>query len=118
MLFCRGGLGLGAGGLDGKMTFHEIELAKALGNCSYLPGTSQKRFARDILFLAEHSPDRELSDRQRHYMQLMAWRYRRQMPRHLVPAAKPEDLPPRPKMSKRKAKKAESEGKVSVPTLF
>ncbi len=83
------------------MTADEIELVKALGACSYPPGTSQKRFARDILFLAEHSPDRELSDRQRHYMQLMAWRYRRQMPSRLVPESKPADLPPRPKKERK-----------------
>ena len=84
------------------MTSGEIELAKALGNCSYPPGTSQKRFALDILFLAENNPDKELSDRQRSYMQLMAWRYRRQMPSRLVPERKPADLPPKPKASKRK----------------
>jgi hypothetical protein len=86
------------------MTYAEIELAKALGSCSYPPGTSQKRFARDILFLAENDPDKELSDRQRHYMQLMAWRYRRQMPSRLVPERQPDDLPPQPKVSKRKVK--------------
>ena len=89
------------------MTKHEIELAKALGACSYPPGTSQKRFALDILFLAEHSPDRELSDRQRHYMQLLAWRYRRQMPSRLVPESKPADLPPRPKKERKPRIKAE-----------
>jgi hypothetical protein len=79
-------------GIDG-VTPHEITLAKALGSCSYMPGSSQKRFAKDISFLAEHSPERELSLRQRHYMELMAWRYRRQLPESLVPKAKPPDLP-------------------------
>ncbi len=93
-----------------EVTEHEIALAKALGACSFLPGSSQKRFARDLAFVAEHSPDRELTDRQRHYLQLMAWRYRRQIPKRLVPESKPEDLPPKD----RKAKKA----MVQVPTLF
>jgi hypothetical protein len=34
------------------MTPFEIQLAKALANCSFLPGSSQKRFCRnmDIVF--------------------------------------------------------------------
>ena len=79
------------------MTEHEIRLAKALASCSYLPGSSQKRFARDIGFLAEHSPEKEISERQRYYMEIMAWRMRRQMPRSLVPDSKPLDLPPKQK---------------------
>jgi hypothetical protein len=90
------------------MTPHEIELAKALGACSYPPATSQKRFARDISFLAANDPARELSDRQRHYMEIMAWRYRRQLPQGLVPERKPLDLPPKIR-APRKAKPAKSE---------
>jgi hypothetical protein len=86
------------------MTPHEIALANALGSCTYLPGTSHKRFARDMSFLAAHSPERELTLRQRHYMECMAWRYRRQMPTALVPETRPLDLPK--VVKERKAKKA------------
>ena len=33
------------------MTEHQIEIAKALGNCSFCPGTAQKRFAKNMAFL-------------------------------------------------------------------
>lgn len=82
------------------MTPHEIELATALGECSYPPATSQKRFARDISFLAVNDPTRELSDRQRYYMEIMAWRYRRQLPQRLVPDSKPVDLPSKMRKAK------------------
>lgn len=72
------------------MTPHEIEIATALGQCSMLPGTSQKRFCRDMAYLAQHSPERPLSDAQARYLLIMAHRYRRQIPARLVPAEKPE----------------------------
>jgi hypothetical protein len=75
------------------MTPFEIRLATALANCSFLPGSSQKRFCRNMGDIARLSPDKELSLRQRHYMELMAWRYRRQLPEDCVPHAKPLDLP-------------------------
>lgn len=82
------------------MTEHEVALARALGNCTYVPGSSHKRFARNMAFLVEADPARELTDQQRSYMEIMAWRYRRQMPRSLVPHQKPIDLPPKRKASK------------------
>ena len=75
------------------MTPFEIKLATALGNCSFLPGSSQKRFCRNMADIARLSPEKELSLRQRHYMEIMAWRYRRQLPRNCVPLSKPLDLP-------------------------
>jgi hypothetical protein len=75
------------------MTPYEIELAKALWCCSFLPGSSHKRFCRNMAETATHKPDHELSLRQLHYMELMAWRYRRQLPREFVPHQKPLDLP-------------------------
>jgi hypothetical protein len=87
------------------MTPDEIALATALGQCSYPPATANKRFARNMAFLAKNSPEKELSDRQRHYMQQMAWTYRRQIPAHLVPVSKPTEMPPKEKPpSKRKPK--------------
>lgn len=75
------------------MTEHEIALATHLGGCSFLPGTSMKRFCKDLAWLAANNPTQEITLRQRHYMELMAWRFRRQLPRHLVPHSKPLDLP-------------------------
>ena len=76
------------------MTKHEIELATALASCTFLPGISHKRFARNMADAARNLPDQEISLRARHYMEILAWRYRRQMPAHLVPERKPLDLPP------------------------
>ena len=79
------------------MTPDDIALALALGSCSYPSASAQKRFARNMADIARLSPDKELSERQRHYMQLMAWRYRRQLPAQFVPLNKPADLAPKPK---------------------
>ena len=103
------------------MTPHEIELALALRhNVSMLPGSSQKRFARDIAHIAATDPTREITLRQRHYMELMAWRYRRQLPNHLVPHTKPLDLPParkEPKAKSRVARVSRTEMAEMQPTL-
>lgn len=75
------------------MTAYEIELAQALWSCTFLPASRDKRFCRNMADIANYSPDKELSLRQRHYMEIMAWRYRRQLPAKYVPPAKPIDLP-------------------------
>ena len=75
------------------MTPFEIKLAVALAGCSFLPGSSHKRFCRNMADIARLSPEKELSARQRYYMEIMAWRYRRQMCDEFVPQNKPLDLP-------------------------
>jgi hypothetical protein len=75
------------------MTEYEIRLAAALSRCSFLPGSSHKRFCRNMGDIARLSPEKDISLRQRHLMELMAWRYRRQLSADLVPPAKPLDLP-------------------------
>jgi hypothetical protein len=87
------------------MTQYEIELATHLGRLSYSPGSAQKRFARDIAFHAATMPDKEISLRQRHDMELMAWRYRRQLPSHFVPKTKPLDLPLKVKLPRKPYRK-------------
>lgn len=72
------------------MTPHEIELATALGRCGGWVGL---RFMYDISRAAKNAPDDELTLRQRHYMEILAWRYRRQLPTHLVPDAQPLPMP-------------------------
>lgn len=88
------------------MTPYEIELANALWSCTFRPGSSEKRFCRNMADLARVSPDRELSLRQRHYMEIMAWRYRRQMPAEYVPDKKPLDLPAKIRVKKERTIKS------------
>jgi hypothetical protein len=84
------------------VTPYEIELAEALWSCSFLPASRDKRFCRNMAEIAKYSPDKELSLRQRHYMEIMAWRYRRQLPTKYVPPNKPLNLPPKIKAPKSK----------------
>jgi hypothetical protein len=57
--------------------------------------------------LARMSPDWEISLRQRHHMEIMAWRYRRQMPAQYVPECRPLDLPAKVKQARQKPKSAQ-----------
>ena len=89
------------------MTPHEIELALALGSVGHFPGTLKKRFCKDMAWTAENDSGRELTERQRYYLECLAWHYRRQLPRHLIPHKQPLPLPPKRKEpSKRKSKTA------------
>lgn len=56
-----------------EMTEHEIILAVSLGRCA---GGVGSRFMRDLVAAATNKPDTELTLRQRHYMEILAWRYR------------------------------------------
>ena len=68
-------------------------LSETLACCSMLPGSGQKRFVHSVRGL---DPAR-LTERQRAYLDLLAWTFRRQLPRDLVPASKPDQLPPKPR---------------------
>ena len=61
------------------MTDAERTLARALGCCTFLPASSQKRFARNIAAQAE-AVDPQITDKQRRYLHIMVHRYRRQIP--------------------------------------
>lgn len=102
------------------MTPEQIATAKALGNCSFPPGTADKRFARNMAFLAEHSPEREITERKDLNLRRLAYRYRRQMPAALVPAEKPADLPPKPPKARpdRTQTAATTDQEPRVPCLF
>jgi hypothetical protein len=94
------------------MTPHEIELAMELDGC----GCTGARFMRDMSYAAKHDPEREITDRQRYYMEMLAWRYRRQIAAHLVPETKPPTLP-----AKRREPKPPKPGKAPAerhPDLF
>ena len=71
------------------MTEEQIAIAKAFYGVTFLPASREKRFARDMIFLADNCPNTDLSPKQDRYLRLVAYRFRRQMPNHLVPAEKP-----------------------------
>lgn len=62
----------------------------AITRCRLLPGSPDKRFARQIHDQLAGSA-RPLTDRQAQHVLRLAWRYRRQMPSHLVPETNPDD---------------------------
>lgn len=49
---------------------------KYLAQCSFLPGSYEKRFVRDM---AKHSAEYELSIKQAHFIDLLYWNYRKQI---------------------------------------
>jgi hypothetical protein len=66
----------------GVFSESEIELSRALGSCSFPPGTAQKRFACDM-----DGYTGLITERQRWYLYRMVVRYRRQIAPHLVARA-------------------------------
>jgi len=67
------------------MTPDEIRIVDALARCSFVPGTTQKRFVRQ---LAGRECRRPLTHRQRAYLWAIAWSWRRQLPAGLVALAR------------------------------
>lgn len=69
-----------------KLNYLRIQ---ALAKCSMLPGVHDKAFVKKVL----HSNNERvaLTDRQETHLVRLCWRYRRQMPRHLVPDINPDD---------------------------
>jgi hypothetical protein len=57
-------------------------MRRALGECTFLPGSSHKRFARQVAAMRLEA----ISEKQWRHVIRLAWRYRRQMPRELVPS--------------------------------
>ncbi len=62
------------------MTQDEIKVALALGECSYLPDSFEKRFAFNISRQASQKPYTPMTDKGRAQLWKQAWRYRRQLP--------------------------------------
>jgi hypothetical protein len=54
---------------------------RALSQCTFLPGSAHKRFARQVA----QQPLETVSEKQRQHVIRLAWRYRRQMPLELIP---------------------------------
>jgi hypothetical protein len=59
------------------MSSDERLVALALGGCSYMPGSSQKRFGNSICSIAETT--QQITEKQRVYLYLLAIRMRRQI---------------------------------------
>ncbi|WP_029554809.1 hypothetical protein [Xanthobacter sp. 91] len=62
-----------------------LDRIAALQGVTFLPGSPHKRFARDI----GRIDPRKFTRAQVRHVEHLAWRYRRQMPAHLVPPADP-----------------------------
>ena len=58
----------------------------ALRNVTFPMGSRHKSFARSVA----ETPPEALSPKQRQHITRLTWRYRRQMPAHLVPPANPD----------------------------
>ena len=67
------------------MTPDEIRIIEALAGCSFLPGSSPKRFVRQLFGRDRAKP---LTERQQIYLWAIAWSWRRQLPRDLVSVAR------------------------------
>jgi len=113
------------------MTPAERSIAIALGRCSFLPGSWDKRFARDLAIVAERSPEIAYTERQSAHLLRLAHKYRRQLPSTIIEyaldemesaairrvenghAALPDFTPARQARRKEKAKR----GSAGLPTM-
>lgn len=68
------------------MTDEQRKIAAALWRCTFLPGSHDKRFARDMAARAAMASPPDLTEKQAAHLARLAYKYRRQMPAHLVPA--------------------------------
>lgn len=64
------------------MTAQETALAIALGACRFVPGSWEKRFARDMAARARARPEDPLMPKQARWLRRLHHKYRRQIPSH------------------------------------
>lgn len=72
------------------MTKDQIDMAIALGRCTFVPGTNTKRFARQMKAIAEQAPEKDISFKQHMYLCKAVYRFRRQIPQRIVDIANAE----------------------------
>lgn len=72
------------------MTPFQVIRAQALERCSLLPASADKRFIRDMAFRPRQAPPPSLTERQALHLERLAWKYRRQLDRSLVPTVRPD----------------------------
>ncbi len=58
------------------MTPEQHDLIHKLSRCTFLPGSYEKRFVRD---LSSCPPEQELTEKQARFLLKVGWRYRRQL---------------------------------------
>lgn len=62
------------------MTDEQQHKARALSYCTFLPGSSEKRFVRQI---ADYPPEKELSEKQAAWLDRLCYHYRKQLSKHV-----------------------------------
>jgi hypothetical protein len=62
-------------------------MAVALAACCFVPGIGTKRFARDMAFVAQHCPEKELTPKQREYLRTAVIRFGKQIDASVVALA-------------------------------
>jgi hypothetical protein len=67
-------------------------MAIALSACTFVSGIGTKRFARDMALRARHSPDTELTPKQREYLRTAVIRYAKQIDAAVVALAFMPDM--------------------------
>lgn len=91
------------------MTEAEAHIAKALGDCSFLPASWDKRFCRDMAYVGEHSREVALTEFQNANLLRLAYKYRCQLPTEIVELALDE--------MERNADSRAAEGRGALPPL-
>ena len=61
------------------MTTEQIEICKWLGQVSYLPASFDKRLGKNLSFIANNTPETELTDKQNEWMYRLLYKYRKQI---------------------------------------
>ena len=79
------------------MTENEKIIARALGACTFPPGTGIKRFAKDMAACAVQPQPLDMTPAQRRYLLTATERYRCQIPAEVVALAERELLADREK---------------------
>lgn len=64
------------------MTREEMVLAGELSRSRFVPGSWEKRFARDIATLASERPEKALTPKQGRWLRILHHKFRRQIPGH------------------------------------
>lgn len=72
------------------MTENEKIIARALGACTFPPGSGTKRFAKDMAACAVQPQPFDMTPAQRRYLLTATERYRRQIPAEVVELARRE----------------------------
>lgn len=62
------------------MTAEQIEISLKLGNCRFLPGTWDKRFAHKLHSIATTDSNEELTETQKEWVYRLLYKYRGQLP--------------------------------------